>query len=110
MNKRQCKKAYKKVVYPLVDEMNLLTLSEEEYKKAIKDFNEYVFKYCKYKHYKDKNKVFCKRTACGYHFPVGEATKTLMESILMTARRYKPSTINVTQTLSESQKAYIDVN
>jgi len=30
MNKRQAKKAAKKVTVPLVDEMNLLTLSPEE--------------------------------------------------------------------------------
>lgn len=52
MNKRQAKKAAKKVTYPLVDEFNLLTLSPEEYNeynKAIKDYHEYVLKHCIYK-------------------------------------------------------------
>lgn len=32
MNKRKAKKARKKICYPFIDEFNLLTLNEEEYK------------------------------------------------------------------------------
>lgn len=51
MNRRQAKKASKKVIFPMGDEMNLLTLIPEEYEKTMKDFYHYVQKYCCYKHY-----------------------------------------------------------
>lgn len=70
MNRRKKKKASKKVTYPFVDEMNLLTLNAEEYEAAMKDFEEYVQKHCRYKHYKDKRKA---GRGIVYHFPVGEA-------------------------------------
>ena len=84
MNKRQAKKARKKVTYPLVDEMNLLTLSLEEYQKAMADYHEWVYKHCRYKHYRDryKNMGF----NC-YHFPVGEAHKESMQSLFKSARK-----------------------
>ena len=84
MNKRQAKKARKKVTYPLVDEMNLLTLSPEEYKEAMADFDEYVQNHCRYKHYKDryKNSGF----NC-YHFPVGGGYKKYMQSFLNRTRK-----------------------
>lgn len=85
MNKRQAKKARQKVTYPLVDEMNLLTLSPQEYMEAMADFEEYVQKHCRYKHYKDKYKNI--GFNC-YHFPVGEKCKKYMESLLNRARKY----------------------
>ena len=57
MNKRQAKKYRKKVVYPIIDEFNLLTLNQEELDKAIKDFDEYCIKHRHYKHYKDRKSV-----------------------------------------------------
>lgn len=71
MNKRQSKKSQKKVTRLLVDEMNLLTLSEEECKAAMKDFEKFEQKHCRYKHYKDKDKY--KNSGFGiYRFPVGK--------------------------------------
>lgn len=69
MNKRQAKKMRNKVVYPLVDEMNLLTLSEEERKAAFKDFEGYVQKHFRYFHYRDMYKLI--RKPCLYAFPIG---------------------------------------
>lgn len=54
MNKRQAKKASKKVTWPLVDEFYLIPLSSEEYKKAMEDFHQHVQKHCRYKHYRDR--------------------------------------------------------
>lgn len=85
MNKRQAKKAARKVVYPLVDEMNLLTLSPEEYKQAMRDFHDYMQKHCRYKRYKDKKK--CRMQACVYRFPVGEAYRETLNNFLKSVRR-----------------------
>lgn len=77
MNKRQVKKYRSKVVYPLVDEYNLLTLDEDEYKKAINDYKNYCIKHCSYKHYKDKDKVF--KRPFFYSFPIGESMKQMFK-------------------------------
>lgn len=42
MNKRQAKKASKKIRIPFIDEMNLLTLNKEEYRQTMKDYNDYT--------------------------------------------------------------------
>lgn len=107
MNKRQAKKAYKKVTYPLIDEMNLLTLSPEEYKKAIEDYNAWVHKYCKYKHYKDKYK---KIGFANYHFPIGEKYKKQFEQMLKTARGYNIETKIVSQSIQELKEMYGNVD
>lgn len=85
MNKRQAKKYIKKVSYLLVDELNLLTLSEEERKQAREDFHRYVQKHCKYKHYKDKYK--CLNTSI-YRYPVGKMYQQQMEQMLKTVCSY----------------------
>ena len=71
MNKRKAKKEQKKVVYPLVDEFNLLFLKEDDYNKAIKDYKNYCFKFYRYKHYKEKEKIIQKliKCPCLYSFP-----------------------------------------
>ena len=86
MNKRQSKKARKKVTHPLVDEMNLLTLSAEECKAAMEDFEKFLQKHCRYKHYKDKYK----KSGLGiYRFPVGkEYGKNFMQSVEKHARKF----------------------
>jgi len=86
MNKRQAKKARKKIAYPLVDEMNLLTLSPEEYKKAIADYHEWAYKHCRYMHYRDKYKGL-RMGFNSYHFPIGEASKKQMQSMIQNARK-----------------------
>ena len=103
MNKRQAKKARKKVVYPLVDEMNLLTLSTKEYEEAMKDFHEWVQKHCRYKHYKDKYKHI--RFNC-YHFPVGKLYLEHREQLLKTVRCYNVDVKIVSQCLDDIKKAY----
>lgn len=70
----------KKVIYPIVDEMNLLTLDEEEYAQAMKDFEAYVQKYCRYFHYRDKERVMRERMF-SYAFPVGKKTKQFLEEL-----------------------------
>ena len=42
MNRRQAKKASKKVTFPMGDELNLLTLTPEEHEKAMEYFYYYV--------------------------------------------------------------------
>ena len=83
MNKRQAKKIRRKVKIPFADEMNLLALNKEEYEQAMKDFNNYVQKHCKYYHYRDKYK-----SVPIYHFPVGSATIKQAEKLLTTCRKY----------------------
>ena len=86
MNKRQAKKVRKKVVYPLVDEMNLLTLSPEEYRVAMEDFHKWIQKNCSYKHYKDRDK---KAFGFGcYRFPVGAKYREQIVAVLKRARRF----------------------
>lgn len=104
MNKRQAKKAHKKVVYPLIDEYNLLTLDEDEYKKAKADFEKYIFQHFRYKHYKDKYKL--SRKFCTYVYPVGKAYREKMEQKLQKAKKYKIDTIIVYQSLEDLKKAY----
>lgn len=84
MNKRQAKKASRKVVIPFADEMNLLTLNDEEYKKAMKDYDEYVQKRCRFKHYRDKEKLRRKQ----YFFPVGTCFAKVAENMFRTARTF----------------------
>lgn len=103
MNKRQAKKAAKKVTYPLVDEFNLLTLSPEEYNKAIKDFNEYVQKHCRYKHYKDKWKAG--KAPFSYHFPVGESGSPFFRRIIQNTRKC-PNITTVNQSLVQLYSSY----
>lgn len=91
MNKRQAKKARKKVTYPLVDEMNLLTLSAEEYRVAMADFEKFVQKNCRYKHYKDRYK----KSGFGlYHFPVGKGyAEKFIRSVLKNARKFNGNVV-----------------
>lgn len=104
MNKRQVKKMHKKVIYPFVDEMNLLTLSQEELENAIADFNDYVFKHCRYKHYKDKE-IISKRF-CLYTFPVGESVRNYYETILSRAASYQGDVGTINQTIEDLKSKY----
>ena len=90
MNKRQKKKAMKKISYPLVDEMNLLTLSPKEYDDAMNDFKSFLWNNCRYYHYRDK---YNPRVApFSYHFPVGESFQKYINEILRTTRSYNCTT------------------
>lgn len=85
MNKRQAKKYRSKVVYPIIDEFNLLTLDEKELKEAQKDFENYCLKHHHYKRYKDREKIGNK--PCFYRYPVG---KSVSDFIKLTSGRNKP--------------------
>ena len=104
MNKRQTKKVHKKVIYPFVDEMNLLTLNQEELDKAIADFNDYVFKHCRYKHYKDKEII--SERLCIYTFPVGESVRKYYEEILNRTVSYRGNISTINWTISELRSKY----
>lgn len=105
MNKRQAKKASKKVTFPFADEMNLLTLSPEEHKAAMEDFHNYVQKYCRYKHYKDRYK---KPAHLGYHFPIGQSYKEQMARIMKTTRRYDCDVKTIIQRINDLKNMYPD--
>lgn len=101
MNKRKAKKASRKVRIPYADEMNLLTLNAEEYKQAMRDFNNYMQKYCRYKHYRDKYKP-----AGEYHFPVGESVRKMTENALKTARCYPCNIQIASQSVEQLKEQY----
>lgn len=94
MNKRQAKKMRNKVVYPLVDEMNLAAASVEEREAAYEDFDKYVQKHYRYFHYKDKYKVLKK--TCLYVFPVQSEERKFLEDMIKRVRTYHQPT-KVTQ-------------
>lgn len=102
MNRRQAKKASKKVIFPMGDEMNLLTLIPEEYEKTMKDFYHYVQKYCCYKHYRDRYKKG--RLPFGYHFPVGEGVRKQFEQVLNMVGDYHVEPTVVMQSLEQVKK------
>ena len=80
MNKRQAKKVRKKVVYPPVDEFNLISMSAEEIKDAHKEYDDYVQKHFRYFHYRGRRKVAMR--PCFYRYPVGEAVSRYYEEVL----------------------------
>lgn len=90
MNKRQVKKTKKKVIYPLVDEFNLISMNTEEFKAARKEYYDYAQKYFRYFHYRDKYKVA--RKPCLFRYPVGEAAREFLEGMFKRRRKYKGST------------------
>lgn len=104
MNKRQAKKARKKIIYPFIDEMNLLTLNTEELKKARTDFENYVQRHFRYKHYRSKDKLLEK--PCYYRFPVVESVRKYYEYSLKTARRYNVTPVIITQAMDELKAMY----
>ena len=69
MNKRQKKKRSKKCLPILADEANLLTMTDEEFKEAIREAELYRQKYGYRKKY--KNLKGCLR----YHYPAGSKWK-----------------------------------
>lgn len=105
MNRRQAKKAAKKITFPLTDEMNLLTLSPEEHKAAMEDFHNYVQKYCRYKHYKDR---YRRSSSHAYYFPVGQSYKEQIARIMKTARRYDCDVKTIIQSISDLKNIYPD--
>lgn len=68
MNKRQKKKKAKKYLPIIADEFNLLTMTDIEYEKALKDYKRYRERFAYCKRYKDLKNGKPLR----YFFPVGE--------------------------------------
>lgn len=106
MTKRKKKKARKKVVYPVIDQMNLITLNEKEQAAALADYERYVQKHFRYFHYKDKEKLRYK--PCYYQFPVGELTRKYLDNIFQRARRYHVTPEMITQSLEQMREMYGD--
>ena len=104
MNKRQAKKARKKVVYPLADEFNLLTLNAEELEEAIADYQKYAQKYCRYYHYRDREKLMRKR--CYYVFPVGKTGREYCQGMLKRARKHNSPPVKVVQEMNGIMNIY----
>lgn len=71
-----------------MDEFALLTLNEEEYKQAISDFDDYVQKHCRYKHYKERDSAMIPM----YRIIAGEFCKSYVEKLIKNARKRKVET------------------
>lgn len=94
MRKRQLKKKMKKCLPALADESFLLTMSDDERKQAIDEYEKYVRTYAyrkKYKNLKDGKPLF-------YYFPVG---KSVQEDLgVLMKRGGKRNIPTVSQSLS----------
>ena len=88
MNKRQYKKARKKVNKIIFDELVLLIYTSdytpEEYKEFHKDIAEYSYRHHRFKHYKDKKCVI----DFNYHPPVGKKSLEHFENTLKYVRKF----------------------
>lgn len=71
-----------------MDEFALLTLNEEEYKQAIRDFDDYVQKHCRYKHYNKRDSAMIPI----YRITAGEFCKSYVEKLIKNARKRKVET------------------
>lgn len=107
MNKRQVKKYWSKISYPMADEANLLTYNEEEHKQAIKDFNSFCFRYCHYHHYKDKENSISKPLY--YFFPLGESTKLAYEKLASITRSRNITNTIAVQSLDDYKEMHPDL-
>ena len=89
MNKRQKKKALKKVVYPhlTIDEFTFVGYSEEEIKNFWIAYNDYVYKNFRYFHYRDKEKLYSK--PCYFRAPLSKTQTMRMEEGLKYARQFE---------------------
>ena len=106
MNKRQLKKYRNKVIYPLIDEMNLLTLNQDELKEAIEGFERYCMRHYHYKHYKDREKLMNKR--CYYCYPVGERTREFMR--MATSLTSNTIIVSDSKISCQDMQKYIDIS
>lgn len=82
MNKRQLKKKKKKCLPVIVDEFNLLTMTDDEREKAYKKYEEYVRRYSyrkKYKNLKGKHLV--------YFYPVGNQMGNMISEMSRRVRK-----------------------
>lgn len=95
MNKRQYKKARKKInrVYlvSLVDDFWTIGYDKEELQLLFKDIDEYCYKNYRYKHYKDKKDSKEPLIDWTYYPPMKKSMSNYCESLIATARYYKPN-------------------
>lgn len=78
MNARQAKKYRKKVVVPffMMDEMCLISMTEEEQKEYFKARKKFMERYCQYKHYRDKDNIDnIRQNYYAFPWPIGEVNK-----------------------------------
>ena len=110
MNKRQFKKAYRKVVYPVIDEFNLITMDKEEREKAIKDFHDFAYKNYHYKRYHTKQRLLQRvcRGPSGYYFPVGKGVEKWYKETLSLTRSFNKKHV-VKQSLSAVIKKQLPI-
>ena len=86
MNKRQYKKARKKInKVCILDEFFLLDFTPEEYKRYLEDIEEYSYKHHRYKHYKDKISGVIDFS---YRPPVSKRYLEHFKNILKCTRKY----------------------
>lgn len=86
MNKRQYKKARKKINrICLLDELVLITYDKEDYQNFLMDIDDYCYKHHRYKHYRDKNEPL---VDLQYRPPVGKAASRQLKKILNNCMSY----------------------
>lgn len=89
-----------------MDEFNLISMNEEEFKAARKEYDDYVQKHFRYFHYRDWHKVA--RKPCLYRYPVGEAARKYYEGVLKRVRKYKVPTETIIQDINQLKTIYGD--
>lgn len=93
MNKRQRKKREKKYLPVIADEFNLMTMTQEELKQAMKDYLKFREKYAFCKHYRDlKNAKKNHKFYIQYFYPTGKQFNDYMQKVasISCSRRGKP--------------------
>ena len=107
-NKRKHKKRLKKCFNPIVDELGILTMSEEERVAFYKNVQKYSLRCFSYKRYKDKEKA--RKKAMEHptiYAPSGKAIEKHLLEMSKTIRGYgEPKSVIVFQNLNQLREAY----
>ena len=96
MNKRQLKKKQNKYLPVIADEITLLTMTEEERKKAFKEFLRFRERFAYRKRYKDLKR----KKALVYVYPIGKKFSETLQKTSNLARGPR-KTLEVTQSLED---------
>lgn len=103
MKKRQRKKNEKKYLPIFADEFALLTMTDEERKKAHEDYLKYRKRYAFRKKYNDLKRGKGRPKSITYFYPLGSKfVRSTNELARRTRKNYVPS-LTVTQSLSDIQ-------
>ncbi|WDV09379.1 hypothetical protein [Lysinibacillus irui] len=105
MNKRQRKKNQKKYLPIHADEFNLLTMTEDEQKKAWSEYLEFREKhaYCKtYRQLKEFKKA--NKGMIFYQFSIGNQMGKFLREVSNFGRKKSEHSITITQSLTENEK------